>query len=174
MHGHVSVCDKIRWRSWVIHSCCFLPRFGRFLHSSDLRFFQDTDKNNYEVHFHLKEIQHRCAHSEVIVKNRRYAAMKELEAGGDYFSEDEMKRREPLLYEQMIGQFLTEEEQQKQVTDAIDRSDLRFSTILLTHMDDAQRRALYKYQKEKEVRVFAKGFFLSFDAYMCWGLGVLA
>ena len=100
--------------------------------------------------------------------------MKELEAGGDYFSEDEMKRREPLLYEQMIGQFLTEEEQQKQVTDAIDRSDLRFSTILLTHMDDAQQRALYKYQKEKEVRVFTKGSFLSFNAYMCWGLGVPA
>ena len=97
------------------------------------------------------------------MKNRRYAAMKELEAGGVYFSEDEMKHREPLLYEQMIGQFLTEEEQQQQATDGIDRSDLRLSTILLHHLDDVQRKALYEYQKEKEVRVFVSHVFVSFN-----------
>ena len=101
--------------------------------------------------------------------------MKELEAGGDYFSEDEMKRREPLLYEQMIGRFLTEEEQQQQVTEAIDHSDLRFSTILLAHMEDAQQRALYKYQQEEEVRVLPlEQLFFRFVSYALKSSDVLS
>lgn len=31
-------------------------------------------------------------------------------AEGEYFSEEQMRMREPLLYEQYIGQFLTDEE----------------------------------------------------------------
>ena len=37
------------------------------------------------------------------IRNRRYEAMKELLSKGDYFSDDEMKRRDPLLYDQMVG-----------------------------------------------------------------------
>ncbi|KAK7103141.1 hypothetical protein V1264_018101 [Littorina saxatilis] len=128
----------------------FLSRFGKYLQLSDLAFFQDADKNNYEVSFHLKEIRHRCSRPNLIVKNRRYAAMKELESGGEYFGEEAMKQREPLLYEQMVGQFLTDEEKERQATAAIDRSDLRFSTILFVHMDDTQRTELYRRQKERE------------------------
>ncbi|XP_076464129.1 coiled-coil domain-containing protein 97-like [Babylonia areolata] len=128
----------------------FLDRFGKFLHASDLAYFHGLEKDSYEIGFYLKDIRHRCSHSQVIVKNRRYSAMKELEEGGVYFSEDEMKRREPLLYQQMIGRFMTEEEHQQKEAEAIDRSDLRFSTILLNHMDIVQERALYKHQKEEE------------------------
>ncbi|KAK7504286.1 hypothetical protein BaRGS_00004590 [Batillaria attramentaria] len=128
----------------------FLARFGPYLQASDLLYFQDIDKNNYEVQFHLRDIEHRCSHSAVIVKNRRFAAMQELEAGGEYFSEDEMKHREPLLYEQMVGQYLTEEEQQQKADDALDPSDCRLSTILLKHMENVQEKSLYKQQKDKE------------------------
>ena len=44
------------------------------------------------------------------MKNRRYGAMQALIKGSSYFSETEMKKRNPLLYEQLVGQHLSEEE----------------------------------------------------------------
>lgn len=144
--------EKVEIASEILdkNPAVFLSRFGVFLQSSDLRYFQDIDKDNYEVQFHLRNIQHRCSHLAVIVKNRRFAAMQELDTGGEYFSEDEMKRREPLLYEQMVGQYLTEEEQKQKMEEGVDRSDLKLSTILMKHMDDMQEKTLYKHQKDRE------------------------
>lgn len=48
------------------------------------------------------------------VKNRRYDALKKMIAdGSSYFSEDEMRQRNPYLYEQLIGQYLSEEERKE-------------------------------------------------------------
>ena len=44
-----------------------------------------------------------------------------------------MKRRNPLLYEQLVGQYLTEEE--KEAKSRPDMSNCRLSTIILDHMD---------------------------------------
>ncbi|KAM4531621.1 coiled-coil domain-containing protein 97 isoform 2-T2 [Odontesthes bonariensis] len=44
------------------------------------------------------------------VRNQRYAALRALQKEGKYFSEEQMRIREPLLYEQYIGQYLTDEE----------------------------------------------------------------
>uniref|UniRef100_A0A668RJV4 CCD97-like C-terminal domain-containing protein n=2 Tax=Oreochromis aureus TaxID=47969 RepID=A0A668RJV4_OREAU len=44
------------------------------------------------------------------VRNQRYAALRALQKDGQYFSEEQMRMREPLLYEQYIGQYLTDEE----------------------------------------------------------------
>ncbi|KAM9745540.1 coiled-coil domain-containing protein 97 [Menidia menidia] len=44
------------------------------------------------------------------VRNQRYAALRALQKEGTYFSEEQMRIREPLLYEQYIGQYLTDEE----------------------------------------------------------------
>lgn len=130
-----------------------MHRFGRFLQLSDLKYFQDAGMNSYEVNFYLKEIEQQCKHYAQIVKNRRFSAMQQLEIAGEYFSESEMKSREPLLYDQMVGQFLTEEEQQQKEAASIDRSDLRFSTILMHHMERLQEQSLYSQQKEEEVDV---------------------
>ncbi|KAK3093181.1 hypothetical protein FSP39_012307 [Pinctada imbricata] len=73
--------------------------------------------------------------------------MKELIAQGEYFSEEEMKYRDPFLYHNLIGQYLTDDEVQERV----DKSDLRFSTILLKHMDQLDENALYAKEKEDEV-----------------------
>ncbi|XP_033928073.1 coiled-coil domain-containing protein 97 isoform X1 [Melopsittacus undulatus] len=40
-----------------------------------------------------------------VVRNRRFAALQELRRGGQYFSEQEMRAREPLLYQHYIGQY---------------------------------------------------------------------
>ena len=65
------------------------------------------------------------------------------------FSDEEMKMRDPLLYEQMIGQHLSEEE----INDMVDRSDLRLSNILIKHMDVVQSNIIHGLQKEIEVRI---------------------
>uniref|UniRef100_A0A3Q3LEL8 Coiled-coil domain containing 97 n=1 Tax=Mastacembelus armatus TaxID=205130 RepID=A0A3Q3LEL8_9TELE len=44
------------------------------------------------------------------IRNQRYAALRALQKEGQYFSEEQMRVREPLLYEQYIGQYLTDEE----------------------------------------------------------------
>jgi hypothetical protein len=128
----------------------FLQRFWQYLYPEDLDYFSKS-KNDYEVKFYLEEIKKNCNASFCtnVVKNRRYEAMKKLESDGEYFSEEEMKFRDPYLYEQLIGQFITEEEAQQM----IDKSDLRFSTILLKHMDQLDENEQYRKEKEKEVLV---------------------
>lgn len=47
------------------------------------------------------------------VKNRRLAAMRRLAAEGEYFSDEAMRQRAPLLYHQHIGQYMPDEGQQQ-------------------------------------------------------------
>lgn len=55
------------------------------------------------------------------VKNRRYDAMKKMIAkGSSYFTEDEMRQRNPYLYEQLVGQYLSEEERKERETPDLD------------------------------------------------------
>ncbi len=126
----------------------FLNNYSKYLIVDDIPYFSSMRKD-YIIDFYMKEIEKQCdVHkSKTMVRNRRYGAMKKLMDGGSYFSDDEMKCRDPLLFEQMVGQFLTEEEHQAK----IDHSDLRFSTILAAHIDNLQNRYVYHLQKELEV-----------------------
>lgn len=50
-------------------------------------------------------------HKETIIRNRRYAAMLSMvKDNNSYFSEDEMIRRDPVLFEEIVGQYLTKAE----------------------------------------------------------------
>ncbi|XP_029603556.1 coiled-coil domain-containing protein 97-like [Salmo trutta] len=62
--------------------------------------------------YYCREVRRRAAgrSNRTRVRNQRYAALRELQREGQYFSEDQMRSREPLLYEQYIGQYLTEEQ----------------------------------------------------------------
>lgn len=40
------------------------------------------------------------------VKNRRFRAMEAMKKNGDYFSEGEMEKRNPQLYEQYVGRYV--------------------------------------------------------------------
>ncbi|XP_047426927.1 coiled-coil domain-containing protein 97 [Mugil cephalus] len=53
------------------------------------------------------------------VRNRRYAALRALQKEGQYFSEEQMRTREPLLYENYIGRFLTEDQMLERSQDAM-------------------------------------------------------
>ena len=126
----------------------FLTRFGKFLEAEDLVNFEALS-DDYIIGFQLKEIRTRLnvAANQTIVKNRRFEAMKRLVEQGEYFEDELLKERDPLLYEQMVGQHLDGAE----INAMVNKSDLRFSTILLTHLDIIRNNELYEKQKEIEV-----------------------
>ena len=127
----------------------FLSKFSEYLEIEDLEYFSDS-RHIYEIDFYCKQVlkSKSSDYCKNRVKNRRYEAMKKLVCEGEYFSEEEMKFRDPYLYDQMVGQFLTDEEIQAQV----DKSDLRLSSILTRHLDLLDENARFARDRDKEVR----------------------
>ena len=58
-----------------------------------------------------------------------------------------MKSRDPLLYDQLIGQYLTEENAQSSIA----KEDLGFASVLMQHVQVLQDKKLYNEMKEAEV-----------------------
>lgn len=75
----------------------FIYRFGSLLTDDELR--QHFDSNTD----YMKQITNSNRHK--IRANRRYTYMQQLLTNGTYFSDEAMKERSPLLYEQMIGKY---------------------------------------------------------------------
>ncbi|XP_068766171.1 coiled-coil domain-containing protein 97 isoform X6 [Struthio camelus] len=87
----------------------FLERFHGALGAEHLGCFAHLGAR-YEVAFYCEEVRRaardaRRRHRDTRRRNRRYAALQQLIQGGEYFSEEEMRAREPLLYEHYIGQY---------------------------------------------------------------------
>lgn len=125
----------------------FLNRYGSFLSEDLLRYFENQD--SYEVDFYLaKARQANCRFvRQQKVKNRRYEALQNMvTSGSEYFKEAEMKRRNPLLYNQLIGRYLSEEE--KEANNRPDLSNCKLSDIILEHIDITDERD--KKAKEEE------------------------
>ncbi|KHJ41943.1 hypothetical protein D918_07994 [Trichuris suis] len=90
--------------------CGFLSRYERMLTANDVLLF-DHVRGMYEAEFFLKRIEKKKNRpSDVQIKNRRYAKLRQLISKGEYFSDNEMQRREPFLYDQMVARYMTEEE----------------------------------------------------------------
>lgn len=89
----------------------FLERYHACLKPQHLSAFTHVSSDPRTQHY-SKVIQRRAAGctNRTRVRNQRYAALRALEKEGQYFSEEQMRMREPLLYEQYIGQYLTDEE----------------------------------------------------------------
>ncbi|XP_049416728.1 coiled-coil domain-containing protein 97 [Epinephelus fuscoguttatus] len=89
----------------------FLERYHACLKPQDLPAFAHVSSDPRAAHY-SKVIQRRAAGctNRTRVRNHRYAALRALQREGEYFSEEQMRMREPLLYEQYIGQYLTDEE----------------------------------------------------------------
>jgi len=127
----------------------FLNRYGRFLSEDLLGYFENG--KSYEVDFYLEKArQANCRFvKQQRVKNRRYQALQNMvESGSDYFKEVEMKRRNPLLYNQLIGQYLTEEE--KEAKNRPDTSNCKLSDIILEHIDITDERDKREEEEENE------------------------
>lgn len=129
----------------------FIQRFGKYLTEEQLEYFEDHRSENYELEFLIKQVrQEQCrfikGHK---VKNRRYTAMqKMLQENDEHFSEAAMKARNPLLHEQLVGRFITEEEREEQ--NRPDMSNCSLTNIILEHIDLNNERDEKKRLKEVE------------------------
>lgn len=130
----------------------FLMRFGKVLGERDLSWFDHLCPTDFEVDFRVKELQKNLAMSsksrENVIKNRRFQYLKELMDSSSYFSEEEMRNRNPLLYEHYIGQYLSEEE--RQALDSTDSSDMTLSGMILKRMEMDRRSELLLRQQRAE------------------------
>ncbi|XP_053672481.1 coiled-coil domain-containing protein 97 [Anopheles nili] len=136
--------------------CTFLSRFGVFMKDEHLRFFEQAEQTlgyspdeRYEIDYHLDRIRRlRNGGRAVEVRNRRYAALLKMCTDGTYFSETEMMQREPLLYEQLVGQFMTEQEKrERDASVAVPRSVV---SILFNQIDKEQaKETLHKLESEE-------------------------
>lgn len=130
--------------------CLFLSKFGHYLKVEYLEYFSKNE--DYETVYHINRLQRYFNNTtrRIDVRNKRYEALKVLIEKGEYFSECEMMKRNPLLYEHLVGQYLTEE--QKKTRDAIN-TPANYIDIL---METIERNKLQKHlesQKEEENEV---------------------
>lgn len=127
----------------------FLARFGNFLKLEHLSYFRNIS-NDYEISFYLKRLQRYFDREQrqVDVKNRRYEALKSLVEKGEYFSETEMMKRNPLLYDQLVGRYLTEEE--KKARDNIDTQNITFVNLLMESIERDMVRNFKQGQQDAE------------------------
>lgn len=141
----------------------FLYRFGNYIRADHLSYFEDhriqnpNDEDDYEIGFFLRDIRKKLHNRQRDVKNRRYAAMRKMIENDDdpYFSEQDMMGRQPLLYEQLVGQYLTDTE--KKQRDNFD-PDIEFSGVLLDgiakrHLDELRQKQLQEEEEETAVRI---------------------
>ena len=129
----------------------FLQRFGKYLSEEQLEYFDELRTDNYELEFILAQVrQDQCrfikGHK---VKNRRYAALqKMIHENNEHFTEAAMKARNPLLHEQLVGRFMTEDEKEEEGRP--DMSNCSLTNIILEHMDLNKERDEKKRLKELE------------------------
>lgn len=114
----------------------FLARFGNHIDIENLVYFEQkqySGDEEYIVKQHLERLRRWHKNKGVEIRNRRYAAMQKMIAENSaYFTETEMMNREPLLYDQLVGQFLSEDE--KRSRDNRDSSSL--VNVLLNGMEN--------------------------------------
>ncbi|GAB0098377.1 coiled-coil domain-containing protein 97 [Sergentomyia squamirostris] len=127
----------------------FLSRFGNFINSENLVYFersQEDEEEEYIVRQHLEQIRQWQKNREIVIRNRRYAAMQKMIEESTYFTEREMMNRSPLMYDQLIGRFLTEEE--KKSRDTRDHSSL--VNVLLNGIEDSDYRERLNEQRNQD------------------------
>ncbi len=130
----------------------FLSRFGMYLEPGHLRYFENqnltSEDDKYIVDFYLRELRDHNQHKSKKIKNRRYQALLNLIKENKYFSLPEMKEREPLLYEQLIGQYKTANEKKLEL-----RPNAKTDTlidVLFQGIDQDYVADLEKQQREEE------------------------
>uniref|UniRef100_A0A0A1WKD2 Coiled-coil domain-containing protein 97 n=1 Tax=Zeugodacus cucurbitae TaxID=28588 RepID=A0A0A1WKD2_ZEUCU len=132
----------------------FLMRFGSYLEEHHLESFAQIVNANHEandeIELLLADYRNKLHTRKRDVKNRRYAAMQQLISDGEYFSEQEMMKRAPELYQELIGQYLSEAE--KKQRDEYDVKNTTFSGILMHTMEQQQLQDVLKLADKQNVK----------------------
>ena len=125
----------------------FLMRFGSALNKGDLIYFAGS--TDYEVVYRVKELEEQLVprNKRRKTQNRRFECMKEMMEKTNYFSEEEMRQRNPLLFDYYVGQYMSEEE--LAMLDSGD-SDMRLSSHIMRKMQLDEMREKLQRQSERE------------------------
>lgn len=128
----------------------FLMRFGTYLVEDDLEHF-DHLKGDYEIDFRLKEVKNivDAKKKKTGVRNRRFECLQRLMKDSDYFSEEQMRRRSPLLYEEYIGQYLSEEEKFERDKAEMGH-DPSLSELLMSRQEKEMDEWYLEYQRDQQ------------------------
>ncbi|KAI9486236.1 MAG: coiled-coil domain-containing protein-domain-containing protein [Benjaminiella poitrasii] len=138
----------------------FLSRWGRHLSQNSLRCFESSRVADYEVDFYLSRLLDRSppsASSNVrlrsslrqVAQNRRYQYLRRVLRGSEYFSDDVVQLREPVLYEQYVARYVPVLEQKKPFED-----DVTLVDRILSNIDRKYVAEQVQQQKVKEDEQF--------------------
>ncbi|KAE9548399.1 hypothetical protein FO519_008393 [Halicephalobus sp. NKZ332] len=118
----------------------FLQRYHQFVSPCFIGLFDEED---YVTNFYIKLIKERIeskvAGTKVAKKekNQRYLQLLKLKEDGNYFSNEKMRERAPVLFDSMVGQYLDDEEK-LHLRPTVDRPEGTWSNML-EQFDDSGR-----------------------------------
>ncbi|KAG8448809.1 hypothetical protein GDO86_015763 [Hymenochirus boettgeri] len=128
----------------------FLERFRKVLREEHLECFNHLC-GDYTADFYFKEIRKaslkRLDHTRV--RNKRYAALQKLITAGEYFSDEQMRSRDPLMYEHYVGQYQSEEEVMSQNSKDLSQTT-SLSSFLLNSCQEQALQCKLEAQRELE------------------------
>ncbi|KAI9335882.1 coiled-coil domain-containing protein-domain-containing protein [Pilaira anomala] len=147
----------------------FLSKWGRYLSQPILTLFQ-TIENNYEVDFYLDSLLYKEEEEEsentptvrdkrpsksalyTLAQNRRYEFLKRHLKNSDYFSDESIRLRDPILYDQFIGQHIPDAEKEEPFADDVTLVNRILSNIDKKFVDDHlhQQKIIDEEQLEEE------------------------
>ncbi|XP_056309970.1 coiled-coil domain-containing protein 97 isoform X2 [Danio aesculapii] len=138
--------DQYRSRPLV-----FLERYQAHLKPEHIDAFSHLS-SDCRVQYYCKEIQRRVSGSadRRRVRNHRYAALRALQKEGQYFSEEQMRVRDPLLYEQYIGQYLSEDEILQRSEEAMRSGTGGLADLLINSYQEKLIQSRLEQEQEKE------------------------
>ncbi|KAM3911997.1 coiled-coil domain-containing protein 97 [Leptodactylus fuscus] len=128
----------------------FLERFRKVLKEEHLECFSHLS-GDYTADFYFKEIRKasvmKVHHTRV--RNKRYAALQQLISAGEYFSDEQMRDRDPLMYEHYVGQYQSEEEIMSQNRCEMAKAN-SLSDVLLNSCEEQTLQRRLEAQREME------------------------
>lgn len=149
----LTVEEKIDVLSNMLRSkpATFLARFGSVLDETDLNYFSKF--SDYDVAIQVKEllktVTSAARHKQI--RNRRYNYMRDLMQKTDYFSTQQMRERNPLLYEYYVGQYMTDDEK---LTIEKSNPEMLLSEHIFFKMDRDHMEGILCRQQERESEQF--------------------
>ncbi|XP_053612297.1 coiled-coil domain-containing protein 97 [Plodia interpunctella] len=152
--GEVRTAEKINmaFQLYQKSPLDFLLQFGKYLAPQHLKYFEELHLPGDSTRFQEYILELKVYHSEESkhkrVRNRRYKALQKMQSESDYFSEKQMMYRNPLLYEQLIGQYLSDDEIRER--DGIDTENITFLNMILETVDRNQMRETKNVQMLEE------------------------
>ncbi|CAF1036575.1 unnamed protein product [Didymodactylos carnosus] len=126
----------------------FLYRYGLYLNAEDLKSnFNETivSASDESIQVYIQELLSTINKRKKVAANRRYVYMQQLLKQGVYFSDEEMKTREPLLFEQLIEHYSDKKSTRKPTSTTGVLSD-----FFMEHLESVHYNERVKQEKQQE------------------------